>query len=90
MRQQTVSEAMAEWADRLKQPPNMGKKDLLTGFVPWGRVQPDMDLFELGRLEGSRVTLGQERKKRNGEDRRRAMDRRDRGWTERNRSEAQV
>lgn len=33
--------------DRQKQPENMGKEDLLTVFVPCGRVQPDMDLFEL-------------------------------------------
>lgn len=35
-------------SDRQKQQPeNMGKEDLLTVFVPCGRVQPDMDLFEL-------------------------------------------
>lgn len=45
---------------RPKQPENMGKEDLLTVFVPCGRVQPDMDLFELWRLVGSRVTLGEE------------------------------
>lgn len=45
---------------RQKQPENMGKEDLLTVFVPCGRVQPDMDLFELWRLVGSRVTLGEE------------------------------
>lgn len=39
---QTVSQT-----DRQKQPENMGKEDLLTVFVPCGRVQPDMDLFEL-------------------------------------------
>ena len=32
---------------RQMQPENMGKEDLLTVFVPCGRVQPDMDLFEL-------------------------------------------
>lgn len=34
-------------ADRRQKPENMGKEDLLTVFVPCGRVQPDMDLFEL-------------------------------------------
>lgn len=34
-------------SDGQKQPENMGKEDLLTVFVPCGRVQPDMDLFEL-------------------------------------------
>ena len=37
-------------------------------MVPWGRGQPDTDLFEPGRLEGSRVTLGgRNRKERGGE-----------------------
>lgn len=67
--QQTVNEWQEEGDDRLeaswqagrqKQPENMGKEDLLTVFVPCGRVQPDMDLFELWRLVGSRVTLGEE------------------------------
>ena len=31
--------------------------DLLTVLDPWGRVQPDTDLFEPWRLEGSRLTL---------------------------------
>lgn len=59
--QQTVDEGRGGWqgtgeqadsqsvsqADRQKQPENMGKEDLLTVFVPCGRVQPDTDLFEL-------------------------------------------
>lgn len=60
--------------DRQKQPENMGKENLLTVFVPCGRVQPDMDLFELWRLEGSRVTLGAERKKKGDEERMRGME----------------
>lgn len=54
-------------SDRQMQPENMGKEDLLTVFVPCGRVQPDTDLFELGRLEGSRVTLRGKRKKEGSE-----------------------
>lgn len=44
-----------------------GKKNLLTVFDPCGRVQPETDLFELGRLEGSRLTL-RGRRERNKEE----------------------
>lgn len=43
---QTDSQSVRR-TDRQKQPENMGKEDLLTVFVPCGRVQPDTDLFEL-------------------------------------------
>lgn len=33
------------------------EENLLTVFDPCGRVQPETDLFELWRLEGSRLTL---------------------------------
>lgn len=44
-------------------------KNLLTVFDPCGRVQPETDLLELWRLDGSRLTLrvdggGKERKRR--------------------------
>lgn len=32
-------------------------KNLLTVFDPCGRLQPETDLFELWRLDGSRLTL---------------------------------
>ncbi len=43
------------------------EENLLTVFDPCGRVQPETDLFELWRLEGSRLTLRVDEGKEKGQ-----------------------
>lgn len=43
------------------------EENLLTVFDPCGRVQPETDLFEFWRLEGSRLTLRVDEGKEKGQ-----------------------